>query len=104
MSPSRATQTVTPPGTLGELRASGWRSRTVKEELRSNLLTRLGEGEAIFPGVVGFDDTVLPSVETAILAGQDLVFLGERGQAKARVARLVIGLPDGPLPGVRGAR
>ncbi|MDQ6795468.1 MAG: magnesium chelatase, partial [Chloroflexota bacterium] len=48
------------PATLGELRASGWRSRTVKEELRSNLLARLGEGEAIFPGVLGFDETVLP--------------------------------------------
>jgi magnesium chelatase subunit I len=103
MSPSRATSsTVTPPATLGELRASGWRSRTVKEELRSNLLTRLGEGEAIFPGVVGFDDTVLPAVENAILAGQDLVFLGERGQAKTRMARLLIGLLDDALPVVRG--
>jgi magnesium chelatase subunit I len=103
MSPSRATSsTVTPPSTLGELRASGWRSRTVKEELRSNLLARLGEGEAIFPGVVGFDDTVLPAVENAILAGQDLVFLGERGQAKTRMARLLIGLLDDALPVVRG--
>ncbi|TMC64681.1 MAG: magnesium chelatase [Chloroflexi bacterium] len=102
MSPSRATQTVTPATTLGELRASGWRSRTVKEELRSNLLARLGEGEAIFPGVVGFDDTVLPAVENAILAGQDLVFLGERGQAKTRMARLLIGLLDTALPVVRG--
>jgi magnesium chelatase subunit I len=103
MSPSRATSsTVTPPTTLGELRASGWRSRTVKEELRSNLLARLGEGEAIFPGVVGFDDTVLPAVENAILAGQDLVFLGERGQAKTRMARLLIGLLDDTLPVVHG--
>jgi magnesium chelatase subunit I len=103
MSPPRATSsTVTPPTTLGELRASGWRSRTVKEELRSNLLARLGEGEAIFPGVVGFDDTVLPAVENAILAGQDLVFLGERGQAKTRMARLLIGLLDESLPVVRG--
>jgi magnesium chelatase subunit I len=103
MSPSRAkSPTANRPNTLGELRASGWRSRTVKEELRSNLLTRLGEGEAIFPGVVGFDDTVLPSVENAILAGQDLVFLGERGQAKTRMARLLIGLLDEALPVVRG--
>jgi magnesium chelatase subunit I len=103
MSPSHATpSTVTPPTTLGELRASGWRSRTVKEELRSNLLARLGEGEAIFPGVVGFDDTVLPAVENAILAGQDLVFLGERGQAKTRMARLLIGLLDETLPVVHG--
>jgi magnesium chelatase subunit I len=90
------------PKTIGELRASGWRSRTVKEELRSNLLTQLGEGRPIFPGVIGFDDTVIPAVENAILAGQDLVFLGERGQAKTRMARLLIGLLDEWLPVVRG--
>jgi magnesium chelatase subunit I len=88
--------------TLGELKAAGWRSRTVKEELRSNLLARLGESGTIFPGVVGFDDTVLPAVENAILAGQDLVFLGERGQAKTRMARLLIGLLDEAIPVVRG--
>jgi magnesium chelatase subunit I len=103
MSSSRVrSRTTDRPTTLGELRASGWRSRTVKEELRSNLLARLGEGEAIFPGVVGFDDTVVPAVENAILAGQDLVFLGERGQAKTRMARLLIGLLDEALPVVRG--
>src|SRR5256885_7796029 len=103
MSPSRArSSTVNRPASIGELRASGWRSRTVKAELRSNLLARLGEGEAIFPGVVGFENTVLPAVENAILAGQDLVFLGERGQAKTRMARLLIGLLDEALPVVRG--
>jgi magnesium chelatase subunit I len=90
------------PTTLGELKAAGWRSRTVKEELRSNLLTRLGESRAIFPGVVGFDETVLPAVENAILAGQDLVFLGERGQAKTRMARLLVGLLDNEIPVVHG--
>jgi magnesium chelatase subunit I len=90
------------PTTLGELKAAGWRSRTVKEELRSNLLARLGESRTIFPGVVGFDETVLPAVENAILAGQDLVFLGERGQAKTRMARLLIGLLDEAIPVVRG--
>ena len=89
MSPSRATSsTVTPPTTLGELRASGWRSRTVKEELRSNLLARLGEGEAIFPGVVGFDDTVLPAVENAILAGQDVILLSEEKGFRPTVAEI----------------
>ncbi|MHB8398328.1 MAG: sigma 54-interacting transcriptional regulator [Candidatus Limnocylindrales bacterium] len=88
--------------TLGQLRASGWRSRTVKEELRANLLARLGEGEQIFPGVIGFEETVLPAVENAILAGQDLVFLGERGQAKTRMARLLVGLLDPWLPVVDG--
>jgi magnesium chelatase subunit I len=94
--------TVARPTTLGELRASGWRSRSVKEELRANLLARLGEGGQIFPGVVGYDETVLPAVENAILAGQDLVFLGERGQAKTRMARLLIGLLDEAIPVVRG--
>jgi magnesium chelatase subunit I len=90
------------PTTLGELRSSGWRSRTVKEELRANLLARLGEGRSILPGVVGFDETVLPAVENAILAGQDLVFLGERGQAKTKMARLLVGLLDEAIPIVRG--
>jgi magnesium chelatase subunit I len=96
------TQRPARPATIGELRASGWQSRTVKEELRSNLIARLGEGRAIFPGVVGYDETVLPAVENAILAGQDLVFLGERGQAKTRMARLLIGLLDEWLPAIRG--
>jgi magnesium chelatase subunit I len=90
------------PTTVGELRASGWRSRTVKEELRSNLLTRLGEGEEVFPGIIGYEETVLPAVENAILAGQDLVFLGERGQAKTRMARQLIGLLDEVVPVLRG--
>ncbi|HEY7735560.1 MAG TPA: sigma 54-interacting transcriptional regulator [Candidatus Limnocylindrales bacterium] len=90
------------PQTLGELRASGWRSRTVKEELRSNLIRRLAGEGPIFPGIVGYDETVIPAVENAILAGQDLVFLGERGQAKTRLARLLVGLLDEWLPIVRG--
>ncbi len=90
------------PTTLGALRASGWRSRTVKEEMRANLLTRLGEGTAVFPGVIGYDDSVLPAIENAILAGQDVVFLGERGQAKTRLARLLVGLLDEWLPIVDG--
>ncbi len=90
------------PSTVAELRASGWRSRSVKEELRANLLARLGEEAEVFPGVVGYEETVLPAVENAILAGQDLVFLGERGQAKTRMARLLVGLLDEWLPIVRG--
>jgi magnesium chelatase subunit I len=88
--------------TLSELLASGWQPRSVKAELRDNLLARLGEGRAVFPGVIGFDDTVIPAVENAILAGQDLVFLGERGQAKTRMARLLVGLLDEWLPVVEG--
>ena len=108
MSRSRPTHSddpaATPPGaaTIGELRASGWRSRSVKAELRTNLLARLGEGAAVFPGVVGYADSVLPAVENAILAGQDMVFLGERGQGKTRLARLLVGLLDPWLPIVAG--
>jgi magnesium chelatase subunit I len=90
------------PSTIGELRASGWQSRTVKEELRANLLDRLANGRAILPGIVGFAESVIPAVENAIVAGQDIVFLGERGQAKTRMARLLVDLLDEHLPVVRG--
>ncbi len=94
--------TIARPATIAELHASGWRSKSVKEELRANLLDRLTAGGEVLPGVVGYDDTVVPSVENAILAGQDLVFLGERGQAKTRMARALVGLLDEWLPIVRG--
>ena len=90
------------PTTLAELRSTGWRSRTVKDELRTNLLARLASGAEVFPGVVGYEDSVVPSIENAILAGHDLVFLGERGQAKTRMARLLVGLLDPWLPIVHG--
>ena len=90
------------PATIAELRASGWRSRTVKQELRSNLLERLAAGRGFMPGIVGYEETVVPAIENAIVAGQDLVFLGERGQAKTRMARLLVDLLDAWLPVVRG--
>ena len=90
------------PATLGELRDSGWRPRTVKEELRANLVTRIAAGRPSFPGIVGYEETVIPSIENALLAGQDIVFLGERGQAKTRLARLLVNLLDEWLPVVRG--
>ena len=90
------------PRTLAELRASGWRSRTVKEELRANLMAQLGEGGPLFPGIIGYEDSVVPAVENAILAGQDIVFLGERGQAKTRMARLLVGLLDEVIPVIEG--
>ena len=80
--------------TVGELRASDHRHRTVKEELRDNLLARMRDGAPRFPGIVGYDDTVLPEVERAILAGHDMVLLGERGQGKTRVIRSLVGLLD----------
>src|SRR5664279_4479262 len=99
---TESTAVMPSPRTLAELRASGWRSRTVKEELRANLIEKLAAGELVFPGIVGYEDSVLPAVENAILAGQDLVFLGERGQAKTRMARLLVGLLDPWLPIVDG--
>ena len=90
------------PATLGELRASGWTSRTVKEELRANLLGRLADDRRIVTGIVGYDESVLPAIENAILAGQDLVLLGERGQAKTRLARSLINLLDAEVPFIAG--
>jgi magnesium chelatase subunit I len=90
------------PQTIGELRSAGWQSRSVKEEIRFNLLARLAAGAPTLPGIVGYEDSVLPALENALLAGQDLVFLGERGQAKTRMARALIGLLDEWLPVVRG--
>ncbi|RAY14353.1 magnesium chelatase [Actinomadura craniellae] len=88
--------------TVGELRAAGHTRRTVKAELRENLLARLRGGEPRFPGIVGFDETVLPHLERALLAGHDLVLLGERGQGKTRLIRTVVGLLDEWTPVVAG--
>jgi magnesium chelatase subunit I len=90
------------PSTVSELRASDHVQRSVKEELRENLLTRLRSGEPRFPGIVGFDDTVLPHLERALLAGHDLVLLGERGQGKTRLIRTIVGLLDEWTPVVAG--
>ena len=88
--------------TLGELRAAGYRTRTVKEELRANLLQRIKANEPFMPGILGYDETVLPQLENAILAGQDVILLGERGQAKSRIARQLTQLLDPWLPFVNG--
>src|SRR5919202_3386951 len=91
------------PTTLGALRASGHQHRTVKQEIRDNLLARMRGGETRFPGVVGFDETVLPDLERALLAGHDLVLLGERGQGKTRLIRTVVGLLDEWTPVIAGS-
>ncbi len=93
---------MTLPATIAELRASGFVDRTVKEELRSNLLARLGTGDRLFPQVVGFDDSVLPVLERGILAGHDLIMLGERGQAKTRLIRRIVDLLDEQTPAIAG--
>ena len=91
------------PRTLGELRAAGWRPRSVRQEMRDNLLRRMRTGEPLFPGILGYDDSVIPAVENAILCGHDLIFLGERGQAKSRMIRALAGLLDEWLPEVAGS-
>lgn len=88
--------------TVSELRTEGHAQRTVKAEIRDNLLTRMRAGEERFPGIVGFDETVLPHVERALLAGHDIVLLGERGQGKTRLIRGLIGLLDEWTPVVAG--
>jgi magnesium chelatase subunit I len=90
------------PSTIAELRASGFPDRSVKEELRANLLERIGAGTALFPQVVGFGDSVLPVLERGILAGHDLVILGERGQAKTRLIRQLVDLLDEQTPAIAG--
>src|SRR5213596_954978 len=88
--------------TVGELKASGYQPRSVKQELRDNLIRSLQRGEPLFPGIVGYDESVIPQIENAILSGQDIVFLGERGQAKTRMARLLVHLLDEAVPALAG--
>ncbi len=91
------------PTTLGALRASGHVQKDVKAEIRANLLDLMRAGKPRFPGVVGFDDSVLPDLERALLAGHDLVLLGERGQGKTRLIRTIVGLLDEWTPVIGGA-
>ena len=94
---------MTKPSTVGELRQTGYAPRSVKAEIRQNLIRKLERGERIFPGIVGFDETVLPQVENALLSGQDLILLGERGQAKSRLARSLVALLDETVPTLAGS-
>jgi magnesium chelatase subunit I len=89
--------------TLGALRASGYRTRSVKDEMRANMLELIRRGGPLLPGILGYDETVLPQIENAILAGQDVILLGERGQAKSRIARALVALLDEWIPAVAGA-
>src|ERR671916_438260 len=91
------------PATLGQLRESGWESAPVKEEVRRNAAARIAAGEPLVEGIQGFQDTVLPQLENALLAGHDVIFLGERGQAKTRVIRSLVGLLDEWIPVVAGS-
>ena len=91
------------PSTIRELKASGWVSRPVKEEMRLNAVARISAGLPLFEGVLGYEDTVMPQLENAVLAGHDVIFLGERGQAKTRMIRSLTGLLDEWMPIVAGS-
>jgi magnesium chelatase subunit I len=86
------------PTTLGELKASGYQSRTVREEMRHNLMLKLANQEDVFPGIIGYQDSVIPQIQNAILSGQDIILLGERGQAKSRIIRSLTNLLDDEIP------
>lgn len=88
--------------TLGELRASGYQVLPVKAEMRKNLIDKMRRGEKYFPGILGYEDTILPQIENAVLSGQDIVLLGERGQAKTRLARSLVNLLDPEVPMISG--
>ena len=91
------------PQTLGELRRSGYVPLTVKQEIRKNLVDKIRKGEELFPGIVGYEDSVIPEIENAIISEQDIIFLGERGQAKSRIARALLNLLDDEVPIVAGS-
>jgi magnesium chelatase subunit I len=91
------------PRTLGALRKAGIQARPLRDELRANLLARIRAGQPLFDGILGYDETVVPAVENALLCGHDLIFLGERGQAKTRMIRQLTALLDEWLPIVAGS-
>ncbi len=91
------------PATLGALGASGWQSSRVRDELRRNAAQRIRERQALIPGVLGYESTVAPQLENALLAGHDIIFLGERGQAKTRLIRALTGLLDEWIPVIAGS-
>src|SRR6516162_4013353 len=91
------------PATLGQLRASGYRTTSVKDEMRRNLIRKLKAGEKIFDGIIGYDDTVLPQVHNAVLSRHDMLFLGLRGQAKTRMLRQLVNLLDDVIPIIAGS-
>ena len=89
--------------TLGQLKNSGYTPKSIKEELRANLIDKLKNKESVFSGIWGYEETVVPDLERAILAGHNINLLGLRGQAKTRLARLMINLLDEYIPVIEGA-
>src|SRR5215207_6967750 len=90
-------------GTLGELRASGYASRSVKDEMRANLIAKLRTGERLFPGILGYDESVVPQIVNAVLARHNFILLGLRGQAKSRIIRQLTDLLDEEMPIIAGS-
>ncbi|MSP78238.1 MAG: magnesium chelatase [Dehalococcoidia bacterium] len=90
------------PKTIAQLRTANYKVLPVREEMRKNLIARISKGEKLFPGIVGYEDTVIPQLENALFAGQDVILLGERGQAKSRVIRQMTGLLDEEAPTIAG--
>ncbi len=97
------TNSTTKPRTVAELKAAGWKSRSVKQELHDNLLKLLSAHDDIFPGIIGYEDTVIPEICLAILARHDMLFLGEKGQAKSRMMRGLVRLLDPEIPFIAGS-
>jgi len=95
--------TAEKPRTLGELKASGYKQTSVRDEMRRNLIRKMRAGEPIFDGIIGYEETVIPQIENAVLSGQDIIFLGERGQAKSRMIRSLVNLLDDEIPIVAGS-
>ena len=89
--------------TIGALKATGYKSKSIKEEMRDNLILKMQAGEERFPGIIGYEDTVIPDTERAILSRHNMLFLGLRGQAKTRMARLMIDLLDEYIPYISGS-
>src|SRR5258708_8239583 len=92
------------PSSIGELRKAEYEVPGIKTEMRRNLVGLMRDGADLFPGIVGYEETVIPNIENAILAGQDIVFLGERGQAKSRLIRAMVGLLDEFVPVIDGCQ
>lgn len=98
MNKTNATETFNRPATLADLRESGWQSKTVKREMQDNFTRMLAADEELFPGIVGYEDTVIPDINIAILSGHDMLFLGEKGQAKSRLMRSLVRFLDPEVP------
>ena len=88
---------------IGQLKASGYKNRSIKEEMRENLIKKMQSGEERFPGIIGYEDTVIPDTERAILSRHNMLFLGLRGQAKTRMARQMTDLLDEWIPYISGS-